>query len=377
MRAHLFRRITVCAAVAVAVVLTGSPAFADSIRDRQWHLTALGLTAAHRVTEGAGVTVAVIDTGVNAEHPDLAGNVLPGVDLTPDGGTGWTDTDGHGTAVAGLIAAHGHGTGHKQGALGVAPRAKILPIRTSPGKIGDSVNTAKGIQLAVERGAKVITISAVTGTFSALSQAVQNAVAHDVVVVAAVGNRPDDVAIGYPARYPGVLAVGATGRDGKIAKVSVTGPEIAITAPGVDIVTTDSPGGYQIGTGTSDSTAIMAGAAALTRAAFPDATAAQIIQKLTATANDKGRPGHDDQYGYGTVDLPSALTASDVPAGTSPIPPASAAAPAPATMPPAIEASGPLFRFNTAFYVAIATVILVLAIGAGLAIWLTTRRRRP
>ena len=378
MRAQPFRGIAVGVAVALSVLLAGQPAFADSTRDRQWHSTALDLDAAHRVSEGKGVTVAVIDTGVNAKHPDLTGNVLPGVDLTPDGGNGWTDTDGHGTAMAGLIAAHGHGSGNNSGVLGIAPRANIFPIRTGYGKLADSTLTPKAIKLAVERGAKVISISSIEGTFKALSAAVQDAIAHDVVVVAAVGNRPDDAFIGYPARYPGVLAVGATGRNGKVAKVSVTGAEVAVTAPGTDIIAPDGQGGYRIGTGTSDSTAIVAGAVALIRSAFPDATAAEVIRRLTATAKDEGEPGRDDRYGYGTLNLLSALTATDIPAATSPAPQDSAAAPAPtaATATQPVEASGPLFRFTTAFYVAIAFVAFLVVIGVGLLIWLNARRRR-
>jgi subtilisin family serine protease len=279
--------------------------------------------------------------------------------------------------MAGLIAAHGHGTGNRRGALGIAPRAKILPIRTSYGRLGNPRKTVEAIELAVERGATVISFSSITGAFKALLKAVQEAIAQDVVVVAAVGNRPDDFAIGYPARYPGVLAVGATARNDKIAKVSVTGPEVTMTAPGADIRSTGVRNGYRTGTGTSDSTAIMAGAVALIRSEFPDETAPQVIQRLTATANDEGAPGRDNQYGYGTLNLKSALTATDIPAVESPAPKDSAAAPPLATAAPPVEASGPLFRFNTAFYVAIALVGLMVVVGGGVLILLYTRRRRP
>ncbi|MEV6602438.1 type VII secretion-associated serine protease mycosin [Actinoplanes sp. NPDC051346] len=374
MRARQPRWIAACAAGVLSVLLAATPAAADSTRGRQWHLSTLDVAAAHRVSTGEGVTVALIDTGV-AAHPDLAGNVLPGIDLTGGGGDGRTDTDGHGTAMAGLIAAHGHG---QDGALGIAPGAKILPIRAKFGKIGSSPNVAKGIGLAVDRGAKVISISSVTGTFTALKQAIQDAVARDVVVVAAVGNRPGSVAVGYPARYPGVLAVGATGRDGSLAKVSVTGPEVMLTAPGVDIVSTDSTGDYRIATGTSDSTAIVAGAAALIRSRYPDATAAEVIHRLTATATDKGPPGRDPQYGYGALNLVSALTTANLPAAAPPSASASPVVPAPtatATATP-INASGPIFRLNTAVFAAIGITALIVVMAGVLLVWLIARRRR-
>ncbi|MEV6602389.1 type VII secretion-associated serine protease mycosin [Actinoplanes sp. NPDC051346] len=379
MRARQPRRIAACVAGALSVLLAGTPAVADSMRNRQWHLSALDVATAHRISTGEGVTVAVIDSGVNAKHPDLAGSVLPGIDLTGDRGDGRTDTHGHGTGMAGLIAAHGHGQGGADGALGIAPGAKILPIRDAVGKIGNPTNLPKGIGLAVDRGAKVISISSVAGTFPALKQAIANAVARDVVVVAAVGNRPDDFAVGYPARYPGVIAVGATGRDGNLAKVSITGPEVMLTAPGVDVISTDGPGGYRIGTGTSDSTAIVAGAAALIRSRYPDATADEVIHRLTATATDKGPPGRDPRYGYGTLNLVSALTTANLPAAESPSASASPVAPAPtatASAPP-VDTSGPAFRFTTAFYVAIAIAALIVVSAAVLLVWLITRRRRP
>jgi type VII secretion-associated serine protease mycosin len=370
-------RIAACAAAVLCLLAGATPAFADVARSRQWHLAALDVTAAHRLSRGDGVTVAVIDTGVDARHPDLAGNVLPGIDLIGGSDDGRIDRDGHGTAMAGLVAAHGHGTG--DGALGIAPRARILPVRASYGHVGDAGLTAQGIDLAVERGAQVILIAASTGAIARLSRAVENAVAHDVVVVASVGNRPSDVAVGYPARYPGVLAAGATGRTGGLAKVSVTGPEVVMTAPGVDIVSTDVRRGYRIGTGTSDSAAILGGAAALVRAEFPDATAAEVIHRLTATATDKGAPGRDDRYGYGVLDLVSALTRTDIPAPAPPAPRASAAVPVPsvAIPEPLVDDSGPLLRFTPAFYLAATLAVLMLAVGGAVLIWLFARRRRP
>jgi subtilisin family serine protease len=116
----------------------------------------------------------------------------------------------------------------------------------------------------------------------------------------------------YPAAYPGVLAVAATGKDGSVAPVSVHGEQIAIAAPGVDMLGTGSGGTYVRGTGTSDATAIVAGAVALVRSRYPDLSAEEVVHRLTATATDKGPKGRDNQYGYGVLNLMAALTA-DVP----------------------------------------------------------------
>src|SRR5262249_48452583 len=114
----------------VTVVAPTSSVWADGIRDQQWHLGFLRVAEAHRYSQGAGVVVAVVDTGVDATHPDLTGSILPGADVRPGAsGNGQTDTDGHGTAMAGLIVAHGHGPGNSAGVLGLAPQAKVLPVR--------------------------------------------------------------------------------------------------------------------------------------------------------------------------------------------------------------------------------------------------------
>lgn len=141
----------------------------------------------------------------------------------------------------------------------------------------------------------------------------------DVVVVAAAGNRPEATRVEWPAAYPGVIAAAGVDRDGNHAEVSVTGPEVVLAAPAVDIVSTNKLGEtrYSTGTGTSSATAIIAGAAALVRAKYPDLSAAEVVHRLTATAVDKGPPGRDELYGYGVLDLVAALTA-DVPPMPSP-----------------------------------------------------------
>nr|WP_243640006.1 S8 family serine peptidase [Micromonospora sp. MW-13] len=284
------------------------------IRNDQWHLRFLKASRAHSISQGEGTIVAIPDTGI-APHPDLRKNLLSGVDIIPGGsGDGRLDRDSHGTGMAGLVAAHGRGDAI--GALGIAPRSKILPIYDSPPDgDGDPDALAQGIEYAISRGADVISISSVGGTTRRLANAIGTAVASDIVVVAAAGNRPEDSGVGYPASERGVIAVGGVDRQGKHAAVSVSGPEVDVVAPAVDIYSTSIDGKYRKGTGTSDATAIVAGAAALVRSKYPDLPAAEVAHRLTATAVDKGPPGRDDEYGYGVLDLVAALTADVPPVG--------------------------------------------------------------
>ncbi|WP_083802309.1 type VII secretion-associated serine protease mycosin [Micromonospora sp. ATCC 39149] len=283
------------------------------IRADQWHLNYLKAAEAQKLSLGEGVVVAVPDTGVDP-HPDLQRNLIKGIDIIPGGnGDGQKDRNSHGTSMAGLIAAHGQG---QSGALGIAPRAKIMPILSSASNnLGDADGLAAGIEFAISHGADVINVSSGGGASVRLIKAIREAVAADIVVVAAAGNSPEDMTIGYPASEEGVVAVGGIDRQGEHASVSVVGPEVDLVAPAVDIYSTSYDGKYSKGTGTSSATAIVAGAAALVRSKFPDLPASEVVHRLTATAIDKGPPGHDDQYGYGVIDLVAALTADVPPVG--------------------------------------------------------------
>jgi subtilisin family serine protease len=219
-------------------LLPSTPAHADSVRDAQWQLPFLHAADAHRISQGEGVTVAVIDTGVDASHPDLAGNVLPGTDFVTPGGDGTHDGDGHGTDMAGLIAAHGRG---EAGTLGIAPKAKILPVRVGQvSGLGEA--EVQGIEWAAQHDAKVMCIALAGGDGTRLQQAIDKAFAADVLVVAGVGNRPRDTQVRYPAAYPGVIAAAAVDKDGNHADVSVTGKEVMLAAPGVDVISTNKDG---------------------------------------------------------------------------------------------------------------------------------------
>lgn len=294
-----------CACLATIVICPAS-AHADQHRDQQWYLKSLRVLEAHRITEGKGVTVAVIDSGVWAEHPDLAGAVLPGFNVLGKG-DGREDLEGHGTGIAAVIAARGR-TGNR-GVLGVAPAAEILPV--SPA--GSPLVVTKAIDWSVEHGAKVINMSFLTGSTDGLAAAIKRAADADVVLVAGSGNDDEaDSDSEYPAAYPEVIAVGASDRMGKIASFSHPGPQLDLVAPGVDVIVANSDPAkeYQRVQGTSVSSAIVSGAAALIRAENPELSAAQVVEVLESTAVDKGAAGRDDTYGHGELDLMSALSAA-------------------------------------------------------------------
>ncbi|GAA2189344.1 type VII secretion-associated serine protease mycosin [Micromonospora lupini] len=342
-----------------------APEGSDRIRSDQWHLNYLKVAEAHPISRGRGVTVAIPDTGIEP-HPDLQGNLLTGTDIVADG-DGRKDESGHGTGMAGLVAAHGQS--NTVGALGIAPEAKILPIRTSrTDEDGDSENLAAGIEFAVSEGAKIISISSVAGPNSRLRRAVEAAIQADVVIVAGAGNKPRDTIVGYPAAYPGVIAVGGVDQQGNYASVSVGGPEIDVVAPAVDIYSTSINGKYRKGTGTSDATAIVAGAAALIRSKYPYLPAQEVAHRLTATAIDKGPPGRDDEYGYGVIDLVAALTADVPPLGFESVSaPADAGPTAPADARSGGDDDGAQVR-------GLVTLAAIAAVGIGWA--LVARRRR-
>ncbi|MFD7837972.1 type VII secretion-associated serine protease mycosin [Streptomyces sp. NPDC059761] len=327
------------AALVLAVLLVGAgaaPAGADGIRDRQWGLTALRAEEAWGTTQGAGVTVAVLDTGVDATHPDLAGQVLDGTDLIGLGaGRGDRAWARHGTAMAGIIAGHGHGGHRRQGVLGIAPQAKILPVRVileegDPGRAKARESKggalAEGIRWAADHGANVINLSLGDDSESAHheaaeDEAVQYALAKGVVVVASAGNggRQGDHA-SYPAAYPGVIAVTAVDRGGQKAAFSTSNWYATVSAPGVDVVIADPDRSYYEGWGTSAASAFVSGAVALVKAAHPDLAPAQIKRLLEDTASDAPSGGRDDSRGHGLVDPVAALQAADALRAEPPLP---------------------------------------------------------
>ncbi|MEH1098078.1 S8 family serine peptidase [Micromonospora sp. CPCC 205561] len=293
-----------------------SPARADTVRGLQWYLDALKIPQAHQITKGRGVTVAVIDTGVNATLPDLRGQVLPGKGVTSGAAAdGRRDDDtraAHGTAMAGIIASRGGGAMRH---LGIAPEAKILPV--AMGSSFNSGDLAEGIRWAADAGADVISMSVGTGTAATPEEiaAVRYALDKDAVLVASAGNRLQNTrVVTSPANIPGVIAVTGLAKNGEFFAESATGREAVLAAPMEKIISprsaSVSSNGYGIGSGTSDAAAIISGVAALVRARYPDLDAANVVNRLVRTARDKGPSGRDDRYGFGAVDPLAALTRS-------------------------------------------------------------------
>ena len=288
----------------------GAPVRADSVRDDQWQLRKLDIAAAWRQSTGAGVTVAVIDSGVDAGHADLAGQVLPGTDLVAGSGDGRADPVGHGTTVAGIIAGR---KDDSRGVVGIAPDAKILPIRVldKDNRYDDAMIVAKAVRWAVDHGARVVNLSlGGTGTSPVLAAALDYAFAKDVVVVACTGNispaGPSEV--WYPAREPGVLAVTGLDRDDDLWSGAITGAQTVIAAPATGLLGA-RPNGYWRVQGTSFAAPMVAATAALIRSRWPDMSAANVISRIVSTARDVGAAGRDDRFGFGMVDPNRALTA--------------------------------------------------------------------
>ncbi|MFI9526618.1 type VII secretion-associated serine protease mycosin [Micromonospora rosaria] len=307
---------------------TGGPAPTE----QPWPLRRLDPAAAWRLTQGAGVTVAVIDSGVSATHPLLRGRVLAGRDFNGlPAHQGQCDEVGHGTVVAGIIAGR---VGESTPYSGVAPAARILPVRVLrdnrrttdealPGQI------AQAIRWATDNGAQVINLSLVTLPRPELADAVEYALRRQVVVVAAAGNRGEQQQDqpAYPASYPGVIAVAGVDEQGGHVDTSVSGDHVDIAAPGLNILGPAPQGGGYLAEpqgGTSFAAAYVSGVAALVRAAHPDLTPAEVSRRLTRTA-DNPPEGRNAQVGYGVVNPYRAVTSvlgtrSDPPLGALPAP---------------------------------------------------------
>lgn len=301
--------------VAAAPAACG-PSVADQHTETPWPLTRLRPELAWPMTTGSGVVVAVIDSGVSATAPSLKDQVLPGKDYVLAGGVGDCDEVSHGTFVAGIIAGQRlPGAGFH----GVAPGAKILPIRVMqddqksfdqnlPNTIADAVD------FAVDRGAHVINLSLVTIPTAKLAASISRAVSRNVIVVAAAGN--DGASQGgnqpsYPAAYDGVIAVAGVDEQDQHVNTSTSGAYVDVSAPGVQILGPAPQGGgfgLRPGGGTSFAAPYVAGTAALLRAYYPTMTVQQITDRITATA-DHPPDGRNNQVGFGTVNPYRAVAA--------------------------------------------------------------------
>nr|WP_244502643.1 type VII secretion-associated serine protease mycosin [Streptomyces oceani] len=311
---------------------TGQCTFpAKPFEGRPWSLKRVLLDQLWEKTRGEGVRVAVIDTGVDVKHPQLEDAVATSLgksflaeeekgegagaaERRKENGT--TDTVGHGTKVAGIIAAR---PSAKTGFVGIAPESTVIPIQQNDGKGGGDVGSLiDSIEYAVQARADVINISQDTaGAVHAgvgLKQAVDKALAKNVVVVASAGNdgQGGNVKRTYPASYPGVLAVASSDRNNERAPFSQSGEFVGVAAPGVDMVSTVPGGGHCADNGTSFSAPYVAGVAALLRAEHPDWEPQQIVAQIEQTA-ERSISGRDRHVGWGVIDPVRALSEDDRP----------------------------------------------------------------
>ncbi|MFF6981101.1 type VII secretion-associated serine protease mycosin [Streptomyces sp. NPDC008343] len=314
---------------ALLVGIAATPSHAESIRSQQWHLTAMKAEEMWQVTKGEGVTVAVIDSGVDDTNPDLRGRVLEGKDFALEAaGDQHTDSSGHGTGMAGLIAGTGESSGG-DGAFGLAPGARILPVRV-PLK---ATVFPEAIRYAADAGAKVINISmSVAGGAGGEEEgeAVRYALSKGALIFAGVGNDGDSSLVS-PAATPGVVAVGSIGQDLRKTPESQYGPQVDLTAPGVDMVhACGGKTGLCKTRGTSDATAIASASAALIWSKHPEWTNNQVLRvMLNTAAGPTSGAKRNDYVGYGVVRPRIALkTPGDPgPADEYPLPDLAAAEP--------------------------------------------------
>lgn len=297
---------------------TGQCTFpADRIEGTPWALQRLLFDEMWADTEGQGVRVAVVDTGVDDRNPQLSSAVADGKDFIGSG-DGTDDRVGHGTKVAGIIAAR-PATG--VGFTGIAPKATIIPIRQNDNRESGVVATlVQGIDYAIEQQADIINVSQGTTASlqpgSVLEQAVNRALAQDILVVASVGNggASGEEKATYPASLDGVLGVAASDRNNERAPFSQPGDFVDVAAPGVDVVSTVPVGGHCVDHGTSFAAPYAAGVAALVRAKHPDWTHQEVTWHLERTA-ERVRPGRDDNIGWGVIDPVAAMTENTKPTG--------------------------------------------------------------
>lgn len=335
---------TVLAGGALAgALLTAPAATADAWRDKEFWLKDSGVTNAWQVSKGAGVKVAIIDSGIDGNHPDLKGVVVGGTDVSGAGAPNGQKSIGakteHGTLVATMLAGRGHTTptaspsptgsapppvpptvppaGGPDGIIGVAPEAQILAVSTwlgspNPGGKTDQEQIPDAVRWAVDNGAKVINIS--LGSTSpdwpqSWDAAFLYAEQKDVVIVAAAGNRVGgNVQVGAPATIPGVLTVAGLDGEGRASVDSSSqGISIGVAAPAEKLVGGIPGGGYAEWAGTSGAAPIVSGVAALIRSKWPEMSANQVINRIVSTAKDAGAPGKDPLYGYGILNAEAAL----------------------------------------------------------------------
>ena len=397
------------AATALLLGVAVLPASADtvsSIRATEWWLDSMQASTMWKTSTGSGVTVAVIDSGVNAQHPDLQGKILAGQNFSALTGGATADTDGHGTSIASYIVGTGKGW-NGQGMVGLAPDVGIISFRVVAKKDNEAVfaidfskQLSAAIRAAADSKAKILNISMGQDELEPnVRSAVAYALSKGKMIVAAAGNsakmgNPPE----YPAAFPGVVAVSSVDKNGTASAESEFGDQVAFAAPGEDMHNACAdPSGYCHSSGTSDATPIVSASAALLWSVHPSWTANQIIRVLmdTTSRSANGQPAaQDPHYGYGIVRPRIALTnpgnpgpadvnpltgtstssTTDPSAGASVAPTADASAKASSTA-PATTAAKKSGSSNSLLWIGLGVAAAVVI---GVVVFLVLRRRnRP
>lgn len=392
----------------------GSQAGPSAVQSDEWWFDSWDIQSkVWPLSRGAGITVGVVDSGVQANLPDLRGTVIPGgntIGIDSDGTNDGEAPVGHGTGVAALIA----GQGTDGGVIGIAPAAKILPVLVVVGEgvgtygessdfgTGTDQQLAAGIRMAVNDGARVVNVSIAGRAPSAsscapvLQDAVAYALQHDVVVVASAGNRNT---VGNPPEEPascaGVLAVGAVGSNLQVWADSERQPYVAVSAPGAEVVFLTAVDTTILGSGTSEAAAFVSGAAALVRSRYPSMPWYTVVQRIIDTALPEGGSVPSESYGYGIVRIGKALNVADDPVPASAANPVYAAyqrwlaspqgkqflapsqpRPHPSHKPAAVAAARAPSGGSAGGVAVIAGVVAVVVAGTAMSIVALRRRRR-
>ena len=277
----------------------------------QWHLTEIGVPSLWETTQGEGVIIALLDSGVDPDHPDLYNNVLfeQGYDFG-DRDEKPYDANGHGTAMAGLMVA---ACNNQEGGCGVAPSAKVIPYKINHQGENNfySADLAVAILAAVGSDAKIISMSLVLDEYAPwVEQALEYAKMKEKILVAAAGQKVGDT-VAFPAYLPWVIGVGAYDRKGQRLRGSHYGNGLSLSAPGVDLLTTLPGTGYADWyDGTSAAAALVSGVLALMAAQQPNATAPELAITLLASCQDVDMPGFDSEYGFGHLRVPQSLVST-------------------------------------------------------------------
>jgi len=278
----------------------------DPMLSRQWPLRSIQAIEAWDMTTGDGSTIALLDTGVSPTHPDLADKILPGHDFVNNDDDA-VDDEGHGTYTAGVVAAN---SDNSVGVAGICWNCKILPVKVLNQRgQGDDAAIAAGIRWAVDHGVRIISMSlGGPEDTQVIRDAVGYAHDHNILIIAASGNGQAEGNVpNYPAAYPSVLAVAATGGSDLVTGFSTTGDYVDIAAPGIGVWSTlwnrREGDTYGAANGTSAACPHVAGAAALVLSIRPDLSADQLAEVLEQSADDRGAPGKDPEEGYGRLNV--------------------------------------------------------------------------